>query len=123
MQKQILKDIFMTVIDSLRTHKLRSALTLLGVVIGTAVVVMVGAVLTGLSARVAAVSEKSAPNVITLRRKKRLAHRFGGLLPKSGSEKTSLTKTPWPWRRWINRKLFLRKRFAAVMDLRQTRLR
>ena len=31
MQKQILKDTFITVFDSLRAHKLRSALTILGV--------------------------------------------------------------------------------------------
>lgn len=76
MQKQILKDIVITVFDSLRTHKLRSALTLLGVVIGTAVVVMVGSVLTGLSARVAAVSEKSAPNAIYFTKEEKIGPSF-----------------------------------------------
>ncbi|MBL8191008.1 MAG: ABC transporter permease, partial [Acidobacteria bacterium] len=76
MQTQILKDIVITVFDSLRTHKLRSALTLLGVVIGTAVVVMVGAVLTGLSARVAAVSEKSAPNAIYFTKEEKIGPSF-----------------------------------------------
>ncbi len=76
MQTQILKDIVITVFDSLRTHKLRSALTLLGVVIGTAVVVMVGSVLTGLSARVAAVSEKSAPNAIYFTKEEKIGPSF-----------------------------------------------
>lgn len=75
-EKQILKDIVITVFDSLRSHKLRSALTLLGVMIGTAVVVMVGAVLTGLSARVAAISEKSAPNVIYFTKEERIGPSF-----------------------------------------------
>ena len=76
MQKQILRDIILTVFDSLRTHKLRSALTLLGVVIGTSVVVMVGAVLTGLSARVAAITERSAPNVIYFTKEERIGPSF-----------------------------------------------
>ncbi|MGE0104822.1 MAG: ABC transporter permease [Blastocatellales bacterium] len=76
MDKQLLKDTFTTVIDSLRAHKLRSALTLIGVVIGTSVVVMVGAVLTGLSERVAQISEKSAPNVIYFTKEERIGPSF-----------------------------------------------
>ncbi|HEX4946245.1 MAG TPA: ABC transporter permease [Blastocatellia bacterium] len=76
MQRQLIKDIIITVFDSLRAHKLRSALTLTGVIIGTAVVVMVGAVLTGLSARVAQVSEKSAPNVIYFTKEEKIGPSF-----------------------------------------------
>lgn len=76
MQRQLLKDIIFTVFDSLRAHKLRSALTLTGVIIGTAVVVMVGAVLTGLSARVAQVSEQSAPNVIYFTKEEKIGPSF-----------------------------------------------
>ena len=76
MQSQIFRDTIVTVFDSLRAHKLRSALTLLGVVIGTAVVVMVGAVLTGLSARVAAITERSAPNVIYFTKEERIGPSF-----------------------------------------------
>ena len=76
MQKQLLLDIVQTVIDSLRSHKLRSALTLLGVIIGTSVVVMVGAVLTGLSARVAAITERSAPNVVYFTKEEKIGPSF-----------------------------------------------
>jgi putative ABC transport system permease protein len=76
MQKQILRDILGTVIDSLRAHKLRSGLTLIGVIIGVAVVVMVGAILTGLSARVAQISERSAPNAIYFTKEERIGPSF-----------------------------------------------
>jgi putative ABC transport system permease protein len=76
MQQQLLRDIFLTVFDSLRTHKLRSALTLTGVVIGTAVVVMVGAALTGLSARVTAVTQEGAPNVIYFTKEEKIGPSF-----------------------------------------------
>jgi len=76
MDKQLLRDTVTTVIDSLRAHKLRSALTLIGVVIGTSVVVMVGAVLTGLSERVAQISEKSAPNAVYFTREERIGPSF-----------------------------------------------
>lgn len=76
MQHQLLKDILLTVGDSLRAHKLRSALTLTGVIIGTSVVVMVGAVLTGLSARVTAITEESAPNVIYFTKEEKIGPSF-----------------------------------------------
>ena len=76
LQKQLLFDIILNVLDSLRAHKLRSVLTLLGVIIGTSVVVMVGAVLTGLSARVAAITERSAPNVIYFTREEKIGPSF-----------------------------------------------
>ena len=40
----------MLAVDSLRSHKLRSALTLLGIIIGVASVVLVGAAISGLGA-------------------------------------------------------------------------
>lgn len=76
MDNQLLKDTIVTVVDSLRAHKLRSALTLIGVIIGTSVVVMVGAVLTGLSERVAQISEKSAPNVVYFTKEERIGPSF-----------------------------------------------
>lgn len=72
MNRQLLADIWETVFDSLRAHKLRSGLTLTGVVVGTAVVALVGAVLTGLSERVAAISEKNSPNVVYFTRQTRI---------------------------------------------------
>ena len=61
---QIARDTVTAVFASLWSYKLRAALTLTGVIIGTAVVSMVGAILTGLSERVAAVTEESSPNAI-----------------------------------------------------------
>lgn len=64
MNRQLFSDIWQTVLGSIRAHKLRAGLTLTGVIVGTAVVALVGAVLTGLSERVQNISEKNAPNVI-----------------------------------------------------------
>ncbi|MCB1022972.1 MAG: ABC transporter permease [Acidobacteria bacterium] len=60
------------VFDSILAHKLRSGLTLTGVIVGTAVVALVGAVLTGLSQRVAEVTEKNSPNVIYFTKSERI---------------------------------------------------
>ncbi len=73
---QLLRDTVATVFNSLRSHKLRAVLTLTGVIIGTAVVSMVGAILTGLSQRVAEVTEKSAPNVIYFTKQEKIGPSF-----------------------------------------------
>lgn len=72
MNIQRTNDTWQTVKDSIRSNKLRSGLTLTGVIIGTAVVALVGAVLTGLSQRVQEVSDKSAPNVIYFTKQSRI---------------------------------------------------
>lgn len=72
MNRQRITDTWQTVIDSIRSNKLRSGLTLTGVIVGTAVVALVGAVLTGLSQRVQEASEKSAPNVIYFTKQARI---------------------------------------------------
>lgn len=72
MNIQSVKDTWLTVLDSIRNNKLRSGLTLTGVVVGTAVVALVGAVLTGLSQRVQEVSDKSSPNVIYFTKEPRI---------------------------------------------------
>ncbi|MDM7922137.1 MAG: ABC transporter permease [Pyrinomonadaceae bacterium] len=72
MNTQRITDTWQTVIDSIRSNKLRSGLTLTGVIVGTAVVALVGAVLTGLSQRVQEASEKSAPNVIYFTKQARI---------------------------------------------------
>lgn len=72
MDLQRIKDTWASVADSIQSNKLRSALTLTGVIIGTAVVALVGAVLTGLSQRVQEVSDKSAPNVIYFTKQARI---------------------------------------------------
>jgi len=65
-------DLRQIVIESILSHRLRSALTLTGVIVGTAVVALVGAVLTGLSQRVAEVTEKNSPNVIYFTKEERI---------------------------------------------------
>jgi putative ABC transport system permease protein len=74
--RQLIRDTTDTVMDSLRSHKLRAALTLTGVIIGAAVVTTVGAVLSGLSERVANVSEQSAPNVIYFTKQEKIGPSF-----------------------------------------------
>lgn len=76
LNRQLFKDTVRTVFDSLRSHKLRAALTLTGVIIGTAVVSMVGAILTGLSQRVAEVTANSAPNTIWFTKEERIGPSF-----------------------------------------------
>ncbi|MCS6884659.1 MAG: ABC transporter permease [Acidobacteriota bacterium] len=71
-----LAEMFSAARASLLANKLRSGLTLLGVIIGVSVVVMVGAVLDGLSARVAAVTERSAPNVIYFTKEEKIGPSF-----------------------------------------------
>jgi len=65
-------DLRQIVIDSILAHRLRSALTLTGVIVGTMVVALVGAVLTGLSQRVADITEKNSPNVIYFTKEERI---------------------------------------------------
>ncbi len=72
MNRQFVKDIWQVVFDSILAHKLRSGLTLTGVIVGTAVVALVGAVLTGLSQRVAEVTEKNSPNVVYFTKQERI---------------------------------------------------
>lgn len=72
MNRQLFRDTWRTVLVSIRNHKLRSGLTLSGVIIGTAVVALVGAVLTGLSQRVQEVSDKNSPNVIYFTKQNRI---------------------------------------------------
>lgn len=72
MNRQFYRNILQVVLDSILAHKLRSGLTLTGVIVGTAVVALVGAVLTGLSQRVAEVTEKNSPNVIYFTKQERI---------------------------------------------------
>jgi putative ABC transport system permease protein len=60
-------------------HKVRSALTLLGVVVGTMTVIAVGSVLTGMNARVEQITEKFGPNVAFVSKYNSIGIRFGRL--------------------------------------------
>ncbi len=72
MNWQFYRNIWQIVLDSILAHKLRSGLTLTGVIVGTAVVALVGAVLTGLSQRVAEVTEKNSPNTVYFTKSERI---------------------------------------------------
>ncbi|MBS1809395.1 MAG: ABC transporter permease [Acidobacteria bacterium] len=77
MERQLLKDIFLTVRDSLLAYKLRSALTLLGVIIGVTVVVTVSSILTSLYASVARSIESFSPNVVYFTKQNKWGPQFG----------------------------------------------
>lgn len=77
MKNQLLKDIVYTVWDSLLAHKLRSALTLLGVIIGVTVVVLVGSILASLSAAIISNVQSFSPNVIYFTKEEKIGPQFG----------------------------------------------
>lgn len=58
-------------------HKVRSALTLLGVIVGTMTVIAVGSILTGMNARVDEIAEKFGPNVAFVAKYDSIGIRFG----------------------------------------------
>ena len=51
-------------LDTIRSHKLRSFLTVLGVIVGTGTIIGVGAILTGFDANIAAMLRSFGPNSI-----------------------------------------------------------
>ncbi|MBX3280453.1 MAG: ABC transporter permease [Acidobacteria bacterium] len=77
MKKQLLTDTVLTVFDSLLAHKLRSALTLLGVIIGVTVVVLVGSILASLSAAIIDNVQDFSPDVIYFTKEEKIGPRFG----------------------------------------------
>ena len=72
MNRQLFYETWRTVLDSIRSHKLRAGLTLTGVIIGTAVVASGRCCFDRISQRVAEVSEKSSPNVIYFTKQDRI---------------------------------------------------
>lgn len=76
MKRQLLRDIIVTVLDSLLSHKLRSALTLLGVVIGVSVVVLVGSILASFSAAITDNIEDFSPNVTYFTKEEKIGPQF-----------------------------------------------
>src|SRR5438105_14135469 len=57
-------------------HKVRSGLTLLGVIVGTMTVIAVGSVLTGMNARVGEMTDKFGPNVAYVAKYDSIGPRF-----------------------------------------------
>jgi putative ABC transport system permease protein len=76
MKTTLFKDLLATVGDSLLAHKLRSALTLLGVIIGVTVVVLVGSVLASLSAAMTENVQSFSPNVIYFTKEEKIGPTF-----------------------------------------------
>ncbi len=70
-------EILRTVAESLRNYKLRAALTLIGVIIGTGVVTTVSAIFKGVSTKVAEITERSAPNVVYFTKEDKIGPSFG----------------------------------------------
>ena len=66
-------------LETIWANKVRSALTLLGVVVGTMTIIAVGSVLTGMNARVEQITEKFGPNVAFVSKFDQIGIRFGRL--------------------------------------------
>lgn len=74
-RSDILENVWLA-LDAVRAHKVRSGLTLLGVIVGTMTVIAVGSVLTGMTARVAEIAEKFGPNVAFVSKYDQIGIRF-----------------------------------------------
>ena len=55
---------FMLALETIRSHKLRAFLTVLGVIIGTGTIIGVGAIMTGFDSSITAVLRSFGPNSI-----------------------------------------------------------
>jgi len=75
----------MLALDTIRAHKLRSALTMLGVVIGTGTIIGVGSILTGFDGAVTNVFKSFGPNAIIASREP--AFRTSDLTPEERARK------------------------------------
>jgi putative ABC transport system permease protein len=75
----------MLALDTIRAHKLRSALTMLGVVIGTGTIIGVGSILTGFDGAVTNVFKSFGPNAIIASREP--AFRTSDLVPEERARK------------------------------------
>jgi putative ABC transport system permease protein len=64
-----LRENFELALNTLATHRLRSALAMLGIVIGTAVVISIGAVLTGLDRSIASLLERFGTRTVLVSRR------------------------------------------------------
>ncbi len=75
----------MLAFDTIRAHKLRSALTMLGVIIGTGTIIGVGSILTGFDGAVTNVFKSFGPNAIIASRER--AFRTTDLTPEERARK------------------------------------
>src|SRR5579875_2109035 len=75
----------MLALDTIRAHKLRSLLTMLGVIIGTGTIIAVGSILTGFDGAVTGVFKSFGPNAIIVTREP--AFRTSDLTPEQRARK------------------------------------
>src|SRR4051812_378023 len=75
----------MLALDTIRAHKLRSLLTMLGVIIGTGTIIGVGSILTGFDGAVTGVFKSFGPNAIIVSREP--AFRTSDLTPEQRARK------------------------------------
>ena len=75
----------MLALDTIRAHKLRSLLTMLGVIIGTGTIIGVGSILTGFDGAVTGVFKSFGPNAIIVMREP--AFRSADLTPEQRARK------------------------------------
>ena len=75
-------------LDSIRSNKVRAALTILGVAIGVMVVIAMGSAITGINRSITAILESAGPKTFFV-----LRYFSGGLEISDGSDEMS------PWRR------------------------
>jgi putative ABC transport system permease protein len=96
-------------LDSLRSNKVRAALTILGVAIGVTVVIAMGSAITGIDRSITAILEAAGPKTFYVQR-----YFSGGLEVSDGSDELS------PWRRmpWITQEeAEAIRRLPAVRDI------
>jgi putative ABC transport system permease protein len=96
-------------LDSLRSNKVRAALTVLGVAIGVTVVIAMGSAITGIDRSITAILEAAGPKTFYVQR-----YFSGGLEVSDGSDELS------PWRRmpWITTdEAEAIRRLPAVRDI------
>jgi putative ABC transport system permease protein len=96
-------------LDSLRSNKVRAALTILGVAIGVTVVIAMGSAITGIDRSITSILEAAGPKTFYVQR-----YFSGGLEVSDGSDELS------PWRRmpWITlEEAEAIRRLPAVRDI------
>src|SRR6516162_2076623 len=83
-----MSEILLLALDSLRKNKLRSLLTILGVVIGVATVIGMSSIITGLNASIASQIEDLGSNLIFVQR---IPPTIGGRIPPEVVNRKKLT--------------------------------
>jgi putative ABC transport system permease protein len=86
-----LRENVLVALGTIWAHKLRSSLTLLGVVVGTMTVIAIGSILTGMNARITEMTEQLGPSLMIISKWDQIGIRFRR---PSQSERTRKNLTP-----------------------------